>query len=273
MAKRKITVQELKQAQSNLCDELILDADAIATVLRAYQMKMDSFHSYSLSNLILAESQLREYDMHVELLAGYKKFKEEGIQVQKGSKAIYVLAPVKIKNKRYDPEDEDCTEPEYIITYRKVPVFDIQMTDAKDMLDDKITGDSIKFADLVANSPVPVVMVNGVLTGGWTDGEKLYISRQSSENHRIATYFHEYGHYILHFGENRDEIPQDLRELDAEVISYILTTLAGYTNERSKVYISCWNGSADKIKGRGKLLIDTAMKIAEAVKLEELLSN
>lgn len=88
-----------------------------------YLKVMSKFHDYSVCNSLLIYSQCP----HATYIAGYRAWQNLFKRyVIRGSKAIKIIAPFKIKKKK----DEDTDDPEdtYFIKYKAVNVFDISQT-------------------------------------------------------------------------------------------------------------------------------------------------
>ena len=114
-----------------------------------YLKTMAKFHTYSLNNTILISMQRPD----ATLVTGYERWKSMGRQVKKGEKAIRIIAPTTIKEKRQqkkldeenkpvldengDPEMEEVEVP--IQKYKVTNVFDISQKE----------GDSIETLDAV----------------------------------------------------------------------------------------------------------------------------
>ncbi len=266
------TAKELRKAQKRLIDEFILSTDKMDMIMGNYMQVMKDFHNYSLGNLILAYYQMWERGKEgVDLLASYKLWQKKGRQVRKGEKAIYVLAP-RFKE-IIDEETGEVVEKK--MWFSRVPVFDISQTDGEPLERDYTTNNfNFYFNEIV--SRVENIKVNESdkeLTRGYTDGKEIWVSKHISDTRKICVLFHEMGHYYLHFGEDRKTLTKDVKELEAEAISYMVASACGIINNESSAYIREWAGSNahESIKGRGQKLIDVAMKIINDLNLQELI--
>ena len=73
------------------------------------------------------------------------------------------------------------------------------------------------------------------------------IGTHNSELASISTLFHELAHYHLHFDREGEEVKlysddsTNLKELEAEAVSFMVSSALGITNDYSKKYISNWN--------------------------------
>ena len=235
---------------------------------------MKDFHNYSLGNLILAHFQLMERNgidsEGIDLLGSYKLWQKKGRQVRKGEKALYILAP-RFKE-IVDEETGEVVEKK--MWFRKVPVFDISQTDGEPLEEDYTTNNlHFYFNEIVSRvKDIKINESNKQLTRGYTDGKEIWISKYISDTRKICVLFHEMAHYYLHFGKDRKSLTKDVKELEAEAVSYMVSSACGIVNDESSSYIREWAGSNayEEIQGRGQKLIDVALKIIDDLKLGEL---
>lgn len=270
----KITVKELRKQQMVLCDSLILDTDKMDEIMRKYTQKLvdGEFHNYSINNILLADAQLYQRTGETsELLSPYKRWNKVNRYVKRHEKALYILAPI-----FFDEEQEDGTI-ERKMWFKKVPVFDLSQTEGEKFEPNYVKYDgNITFEDVVARCNIPVIESNKQLTRGYTDGEKIWISKYIPDAQKICVLFHEMAHYKLHFDKDRNELTSAIKELSAEAISFMVASgVLGITNEESAAYIRSWagNNSPELIKNEGSKLIRTAQEIIDDLDLVGLLEE
>lgn len=263
----KITVKELKEQQNALCDSLILDTEKMDEIMAKHNQKIaeGEFHNYTINNILLADAQLyMRTGETTELLAPYKRWGKVNRNVKYGSKALYILAPI-----FFDEEQDDGTV-ERKMWFKKVPVFDLSQTEGEKFEIDYVKYDGdISFKDIVARTIIPVIESNKELTRGYTDGKKIWVSVHISDAQKICVLFHEMAHYYLHFDKDRNELTSATKELEAEAISYMISSMIGIQNDESGAYIRNWagNNSHELIKNKGSKLIRTAQKIIDDLDL------
>lgn len=270
---KKITVNELRKQQMALCDSLILDTDKMDEIMRKHTQKLidGEFHNYSINNILLADAQLYQRTGETsELLSPYKKWGKVNRHVKRGEKALFVLAPI-----FFDEEQEDGTV-ERKMWFKKVPVFDLSQTEGDKFEPNYVKYEgNITFADVVARCTIPIIESQKQLTRGYTDGEKIWISKYIPDAQKICVLFHEMAHYYLHFDKDRNELTSATKEMDAECISYMISAAIGIQNDESAAYIRSWagNNSHELIKNKGSKLIRTAQKIIDDLDLVGLLEE
>ena len=194
---------------------------------KSYLSTMSKFHNYSFNNTLLIAMQKPE----ASLVAGYNAWQKNfGRHVNKGEKAIRILAPVpyKIKEERekVDPVTQEITidrdgnpqKEEVEITipaFRAVSVFDVSQTDGKPIpeLEAKELLSGVEgYQDMIhaveAVSPVPIEMEE-IDRGakGYFDREagRIAVQENMSESQTLKTMIHEVAHSKLHNKEVEQE--------------------------------------------------------------------
>ncbi len=233
-----------------------------------------SFHAYSLNNLLLILSQKPDAS-HV---AGFRKWQALGRQVRKGETGIRIFG---YSTKKITQQDENGDEVEKRVTrFPVLSVFDISQTDLKEGAEDpssiaqQLTGaDDFGFIDaltahLVAEGwtierrPLPGTQ------NGHTDPDSVAVVLDSdlSPEHAAKTLIHETAHILLGHTDDLTEYSQHrgLMETEAESVAYVVAGLAGFdTSAYSIGYIAGWaQGDTDLIKSTAARVLHTAHEIA-----------
>lgn len=139
-----------------------------------YLAAMSRFHRYSARNVLLIQMQLP----NATRVASAKKWREEfGRNINRGEKAIYIIAPApivrKVERQKIDPDtkapmlDENghviMEEKEFQVPlFRPVPVFDVSQTSGRPLpqLAEDLTGDVRQYEAfleaLARSAPVPI---------------------------------------------------------------------------------------------------------------------
>ena len=67
------------------------------------------------------------------------------------------------------------------------------------------------------------------------------------------------------------EVSRPIAELEAESVAFMVTTMLGLKNEKSRLYIANWNGldAREAVKERSQLLIKTAQEIVELLGIDK----
>ena len=239
---------------------------------KSYLSTMSKFHNYSFNNTLLIAMQKPE----ASLVAGYNAWQKNfGRHVNKGEKAIRILAPVpyKIKEERdkIDPvtqeimldRDGNPQKEEVEITipaFRAVSVFDVSQTDGKPIPEleaKELLSDVEGYQDMIhaveAVSPVPIEMeeIAGESKGYFDrEARRIAVQENMSESQTLKTMIHEVAHSMLHNKEvEQDEQTRkdrNTKEVEAESIAYTVCQHFGVdTSEYSFGYIAGWSSGRD----------------------------
>lgn len=231
---------------------------------------MSRFHDYSLNNTLLIAFQRPD----ATLVAGYTAWQKQfGRQVQKGEKAIKILAPAPYKEKveieKLDPvtkmpiysddgkpiiEVQEVTRP----AFKVVNVFDVSQTEGREIPSlgvDELSGDvreyEIFFEALKRSCPVPMEFENieGSAKGYYHQMEQRIAIREGmSQVQTIKTVIHEMAHQRLHAVDPLDEKSEIInqtrssKEVEAESVAYTVCQHYGIeTSDYSFAYVAGWS--------------------------------
>ncbi|KQV07087.1 ArdC-like ssDNA-binding domain-containing protein [Leifsonia sp. Root112D2] len=234
-----------------------------------------SFHAYSLNNLLLILSQRPD----ATTVAGFRAWQAKGRQVRKGETGIRIFG---YRQQKLIEEDENGDDIEKTITrYPILTVFDIEQTDPIEGADDistlssPLTGtDDFGIVDTLSNH----LTANGwkieyqSLPGGQSgytapETHLIVIDDQLSAEHTAKTMIHETAHIVLRHIDDMTEHAQHrgLMETEAESVAYIVAGMLGIdTSSYSIGYIAGWsNANTDLIKSTAGRVLKTAHTIAE----------
>ena len=244
---------------------------------KRYLKVMSMFHDYSYCNSILIYAQCP----HASYIAGYKAWKILFHRhVIKGSKAIKIIAPLRIKLEKdvdmEDPNDED----RYIIRYKKVNVFDISQTEGQELpsIVSEIQGyhENARFLleafqELVKEKSIQINfkdskedkrLCSGANGYANPNKNKIVIKRDMSINHQLKTMIHEYAHVLLHKSKDSSK---EQKEIEAESVAFVVCNSFGLdTSEYSFGYITSWSQGM-KSEQFKKILQDIQCKANEII--------
>lgn len=230
---------------------------------------MSKFHDYSLNNTLLIAFQKPD----ATLVAGYTAWQKQfGRQVQKGEKAIKILAPAPYKEKvemekidpitqkvQLDAEGKPITEVQEVTrpAFKVVNVFDVSQTDGRELPSlgiDELSGDvreyELFFEALKRSCPVSMDFeeVEGSAKGYYHQMEQRIAIREGmSQIQTIKTAIHEMAHQRLHAVDplGNTEISEQTRnskEVEAESVAYTVCQHYGIdTSDYSFAYIAGWS--------------------------------
>ena len=215
---------------------------------RHYLDTISQFHSYSINNCMLIAMQCP----NPTYIAGFndwkKKFKRT---VKAGEKAIRILAPITVKFKTEEVDDEGNKE-EKTIEFRRfklVPVFDYAQTEGEELptICKPLTASVKDFESLksalenIAGIPVTYEPINSGANGYYSKAEgKIVIKAGMPEAQTIKTLIHEIAHNILH-NDVFCTIPREVKEIQAESTAYMVCKELGIdTDDYTFEYVASW---------------------------------
>lgn len=218
-----------------------------------------NFHRYSLYNqIILCFAGCSQ-------VAGYKKWQELGRRVNKGEKAVWILAPWLKKVKA--ESDQEKEEKKILHGFFSVPVFDISQTKGKPIKRGLTTAADIDFEELkkaAEKAGWPVVFKPlEIARGGYVtrDNGEITLNSNLDELENTGTLVHEWVHKELKHPDNGT--PARVAEQQAETATYLVCKVLGI-ERKSVFYLKSWGLSENILKDFGK--VDKVVKkITEGV--------
>ena len=262
---------------ANATDEVALSAE-----IRRYLTFFSKFHSYSFYNRMLIFIQKPD----ATRVASYKTWQSKFRQVNKGAKAITVLAPVssKVGNATSDDETEkDLINAlgagrQTVTRFKAVSVFDISDTTPIDERGEvpeqpQWWGENTpsETADMLFGAVVEVAKDMGINVTqsdakggekGFSAGDHINISSDVSGAARLSTMIHEIAHELMHwkkssiyFIDNGDGKQKgELQELQAESVSYVVLKHYGIPVAHHATYLALWKANKDRIQNNLEII-------------------
>ncbi|MCO6439381.1 MAG: ImmA/IrrE family metallo-endopeptidase [Phycisphaerae bacterium] len=242
--------------------------------LVAYLATIARFHRYSFGNIMLIASQ-RPDATHV---AGYRKWQQLGRQVKHGEKGILIFAPMFLKNRADEspPETSTPDEPDKLLRFRVVHVFDVSQTEGEALPEHAtVNGDPAGFTDklkrFAADSGIVVEYSAHIGSAhGYSCGGGIVLRDDLSPAETFSTLAHELAHEFLHHGEGAVRGSKTVRETEAEAVAFVVSHAIGLdTNTASSDYIQLYAGDKDTLSQSLDRIQKTASKILAAISDDE----
>jgi Zn-dependent peptidase ImmA (M78 family) len=244
------------------------------------------FHRYSFWNTILIYIQRPD----AELVKGFVQWKNMGYHVNKGSKAIQIMAPqktryiyrinsegnrVKVYWGHMSRAERGRTEDQYpAVFFRSVNVFDIKDTDCKEYPKFFISlGDSHReiytaLKEILSSKVKIGEAKNPRAEGYYNIIEKYIVIKQNDYNNRLLTLMHETAHWYCHnyIKDYNKKYSYIDGEIHAESVAFILGKFLGIDNPFSRDYIiSYWKTSIDKIEDNLSVIDEVSTKLIDII--------
>lgn len=248
---------------ANATDEVKLSAE-----IRRFLTFFAKFHNYSFYNRMLIFIQKPD----ATRVASYKTWQSNFRQVNKGAKAITVLAPIISKSpKDGEEDDENLSTSSDVRGYRAVNVFDISDTKAIDERGEvpetpKWWGDNTpsETADMLFDALKEVASDMGITISqsdakggekGYSAGDHINISSDVVGAGRLSTAIHEMAHELIHWRKSSiyfidngsGKQKRELQELQAESVSYTVLKHYGIPVSHHATYLALWKANKDRI--------------------------
>ncbi|MFR8070417.1 MAG: ArdC-like ssDNA-binding domain-containing protein [Clostridium sp.] len=270
MEEQKSQFDRVKEITDQLEEGIanLFESDAF----KQYLTTLSKFHNYSLNNTLLIAMQKPD----ATLVAGYTAWQKQfGRQVQKGEKAIKILAPTPYKKKvnveKQDPNTGEVlrnpdgtaqTEIQEVMqpAFKIVNVFDISSTEGKELPTigvDELLGDVNQYENfmnaLKASCPVPISFeqIDSGAKGYYHQTEqRIALQEGMSEVQTVKTLIHEMAHQKLHavnpttkepVGEKGNQT-RHAKEVEAESVAFTVCQHFGIdTSDYSFAYVAGWS--------------------------------
>lgn len=272
-------------------DKMLADLDeSVRAIVESGQlqgwldaMASNGLNRWSANNRLLAVMQLyqRGEPLDEVHLMGFRQWGELDRQVNKGAKAVWILAPVTRKFTRTDSDGEE-TEERRVVAFKAVPVFNVGDTHGKPLpgapltvsageatpgtvegLQDRVgrAGYSYSEEEILGCQPD-----TGKGTLGFTEPttKRIVVDSRLSSAMKASTLAHELGHVhcghvaaaLGEYGRHRGRM-----ETEAEITAYLVNRSRGMSQAQvdafSPGYIAGWS-KGDPAVMRGA--VDTAVK-------------
>lgn len=281
------TREELLEKIGTLEEQLLTELDSIDSSEQMLEAVMfqSKFFNYSSRNTMLIRAQSPTIAVN-----SYNRWKEQGYYVKRGSKAIHILAPSKVKYVRYrnglkkysklskDEKKEVRQKGLEIIDftgYKPVPVFAIEDTTyPKEEYPELFKGvDSAKYPELLEDLkefvsskyklPIWELKMEGQVKGALQkdiskNENRIVLNKENSVDENLTTLIHELMHFKNEHLENNNKSSAQM-ELEAEMSTFVLSQLLGIDDknikEKSLTYCDNWLSviSGDENKNNMKL--------------------
>lgn len=281
---------EQRRAEADALQARIVDQVDELKTSGAWQRFLDfaqSFHSYSINNLLLILAQMPE----AEQVAGFRKWQSLGRQVRKGEKAIKIFG---YRERKAKPEEEDDDTLDQLDTGQRVrayfpmlSVFDISQTDPTEEWQDP---EIVQQLDGNDDAGIYEAAADYMRGQGWTikrrhlggegngfttvDGTKqIVIETTLAPAAAAKTMLHEAAHALMHAEAGAADYIEHrgARECEAESVAYIVAGILGLdTSAYSIGYVAGWiQGDTEEIKASAAAVLKTAHKLADALSADD----
>jgi hypothetical protein len=238
------------------------------------------FHKYSPANMWLIMGQCFLRDVHPSHVASYRAWQEQGYQVKKGEKALYVWAPRPYTKEVEDKKTHEKEEQSFT-GFVLVPVFDAsQIAQGTDEDGHEYKPMETFFTPLPSNEQarhlynvlVEIATREGFAckeearsdsVQGWSQGKIITVKADRDDLGTLATFIHEFTHGLLHW--DGIERSKQQKECEAESVAYIVTQHFGLHNPFTSDYLIMYGNDEKSLMAQMDRIRKTAHEIIEKV--------
>lgn len=266
LSKRDELGQKIDAFIKSLTEEV--SETAASEEIKAFMDFQAKIRKRSFHNSLLIWLQDRQ-STHVE---GFRTWETKfGRRVQKGAKAITILAPMQAKRDEDDDEqiDQQVRKKSYTF-FRPVSVFDVRFTQPipgqedkwreeptwhADNTPDAKAGKILKYAKQLAEE-MGIKQTQGQDLGrgeqGYSAGDHINIASDVKGANEAATFIHEIAHELLHHKKTSvmyiPDVSKEDKELQAESVSYIVLRHYDLPAKHQATYLALWKANKDSLQ-------------------------
>ncbi|MCB9475320.1 MAG: DUF1738 domain-containing protein [Deltaproteobacteria bacterium] len=220
-----------------------------------------AFREYSLHNTLLIWRQKPE----ATRVAGFGAWKKLGRKVKKGEKGIAILAPVFCRK-----EDEE-TENQRVIGFRRGYVFDVSQTEGEDLPDAPIATDGnchdnlpLALMRVADDHQITIEVEPQVGSYGVSLGGQIKIRLGLSASDFFATLAHELAHEMLHQNSAGKSLSKKEKEIEAETVAHVVCSYFQIPTA-APAYLALHDATSEEILNRLANLTSVIRTLIEGV--------
>ncbi len=259
-----------------------VDAATASAVVKKFLEFNSKFRGYSWHNTLLIYLQRKD----ATKVAGFRQWQEKfHRKVKAGAKGITILAPFTAKRKEEptggqpavggmtpDETDVDKEKDKKYTRFMAVTVFDISDTEPMDEKGEipeepawhgsnepnaKAEELFLASKEMAEDMGIKMGQEGGMgKAQGFAAGDHINISSEIAGVNKAATVIHEIAHELLHFKKSSpfyigDEegaaLSTEVKELQAESVSYVVIRYYGLPAEHQATYVALWKGNKESV--------------------------
>lgn len=228
---------ELSTMLDSVLDKTLSDPEAMKKL--ALHFHITRLYRFSLLNTLMIMAQ------GSELAQSYKNWKRLGRTVKKGEHGnIFIWCP----RFKKEVDEDDGKEVNKFKGFTMVKVFDVTQTEGKPLeyAHNSINETEIEydyFKDCIVQEFK--VKINeeamGSERGFYLHSDKsIHINEANNNIDKVKTLVHELAHHLLDHGNKELKLEQNIKEVEAELVSYLVNSFFKIDTELSEAYISAW---------------------------------
>lgn len=273
--------ESLNTTLTEAIEALANETDAVKQneLFKSWLRSASRFYKYSWGNQLLIASQCPAATQ----VAGFNTWRSMGRFVQKGQKAIYIMAPI-IRRIRETGEaqsesaEQTKNQRKSIAGFRAATVFDVSQTDGEPLPEAPEHNATEDGQDLLpmleaAVAAFGVRLRYEAISGraeGYSAGGLIVIEESQAVPAKCGTLAHELAHELLHQGSGVKKGTKQQRELEAEAVAFVVLDHYGMRSG-SQFYLHSYGITGEMLTGSMQTIAATARQIID--KIDGISSN
>ena len=274
---------DLTRKIEGFIDALSKEVDEVKAtkIYKEYIEFASKFHTYSFNNIILIYIQ----NPNATKLMGYKKWNTVNRRVKKGAKAIWIYAPMIMKDDDFesgsDAGFDSAVQNKKVVGFKAVKVFDITDTESMNPKGEipqepKWFGDSLpeEKADRLFDLGLKLSDNLGIKVDreeakrgekGWALKDHINIVTDIAGAGAFSTLIHEIAHSLMHFEDSspffindENKLSKEEKELQAETVSYIVLKHYDLPAQHHPVYLAIWKANKESFQKHMSIMTKVA---------------
>lgn len=242
-------------------------------MFKAWLRSASRFYKYSWGNQLLIAAQCPT----ATRVAGFNTWRSMGRFVQKGQKAIYILAPI-VRRMRDTDEAQagtvEQTSPQRksVAGFRAATVFDVSQTEGEPLPDAPEHNATEGGQDLLprlhdAVAEFGVRLSYQAIPGrveGYSTGGLIVIEESQPVPAKCGTIVHELAHELLHQGQAVKKSTKQQRELEAEAVAFVVLDHF-QMRSGSQFYLHSYGVTGEMLTASMQIIAATARQIIDKI--------
>jgi antirestriction protein ArdC len=267
--------ESLNVTLTEAIEALASETDAVKQneMFKAWLRSASRFYKYSWGNQLLIATQCPSATQ----VAGFNTWRSMGRFVQKGQKAIYIMAPIVRRIRETGEEqgensDNTTNQRKSIAGFRAATVFDVSQTEGEPLPEAPNHNATEGGQELLPRLEAAVATfgVNlryEAISGraeGYSTGGLIVIEESHPVPAKCGTIAHELAHELLHQGTNAKKSTKQQRELEAEAVAFVVLDHYGMRSG-SQFYLHSYGVTGDMLTASMQTIAATARQIIDRI--------
>src|SRR5262249_24910525 len=100
---------------------------------------------------------------------------------------------------------------------------------------------------------------------GYSANKRIVVKSGLDSHSRVLVLLHEWGHELLHWGDDRAQFTKVVKECQAEAVAFVTAQTLGIDNPYSAEYLTTWGATPDVLRAQLDAVSRAASHIIQAL--------